>query len=80
MSVASMPGISSPFLAVASGLEVGVPFQEKNPLGQGLGVLHFLNADFLHDLGQFAVILILQFVVLGHVLGYGRQLPGTGLI
>jgi hypothetical protein len=77
MSVFSISAMDCPF-SNAIGLGSGLPFKEEDSLSQCLGVLHLLDADFFQLLGKFSVVLIFQLIVLGHILGDGGKLPGTG--
>jgi hypothetical protein len=75
-----MAGISCPFTVAASGFGDGLSFEEKDPFGQGFGVLHFLDGDLLHLFSELAKIFILQFIMLYHILADSGKLSGSGAV
>ena len=58
----------------------GLAAQLLDAFGKGLGMAHFINGDELHVGGKFAVIHVVQAVVLVHVLVDGEKLHGPGLV
>jgi hypothetical protein len=54
--------------------------QLLDALGKHLGMAHFIDGDQFDILGQFAVIHVVQIVVLVHVLGDGMQLHPPGFV